>query len=105
MVRDHVNLILPNADVLSYANYGGTPVKGEYCHESVSFNSPVVENSLNWPQSLRLVLNAIALSAARYGRSITPLLSLSIDFYVRLFVRVKTSPIEVKKLSRYVLLT
>lgn len=54
-------------------------------------------------QSLRLVLNAIATAASRYGRSITPLLSLSIDFYVRIFVRVRTSPTEVKKLARLVL--
>ncbi|KIM28758.1 hypothetical protein M408DRAFT_329214 [Serendipita vermifera MAFF 305830] len=66
-----------------FSNYGGVPVRGEYCHES----------------SLRLVLNAIATAASRYGRSITPLLSLSIDFYVRLFVRVKTNPTEVKKLA------
>ena len=54
----------------------------------------------NDSKSLRLVLNAIATAAARYGRAITPLLSLSIDFYVRLFVQIKTSPIEVKNLSR-----
>ncbi|KAG8800285.1 RNA methyltransferase tRNA(m5U54)methyltransferase [Serendipita sp. 398] len=65
-----------------FANYGGVPVRGEYCHES----------------ALRLVLSSIASAASRYGRSITPLLSLSIDFYVRLFVRVRTSPLEVKKL-------
>ncbi|CAG7846119.1 tRNA (guanine(26)-N(2))-dimethyltransferase; AltName: Full=tRNA 2,2-dimethylguanosine-26 methyltransferase; AltName: Full=tRNA(guanine-26,N(2)-N(2)) methyltransferase; AltName: Full=tRNA(m(2,2)G26)dimethyltransferase [Serendipita indica DSM 11827] len=69
-----------------YANYGGVPVRGEYCHES----------------SLRLVLSSIATAAARYGRFITPLLSLSIDFYVRLFIRIKTSPIEVKRLSSQV---
>ncbi|KZT58962.1 N2,N2-dimethylguanosine tRNA methyltransferase [Calocera cornea HHB12733] len=63
-----------------FANYGGVPVKAEYCHEA----------------ALRLVLHAISSSAARYGRTITPLLSLSIDFYVRLFVRVRTSPLEVK---------
>ncbi|KIP09582.1 hypothetical protein PHLGIDRAFT_126174 [Phlebiopsis gigantea 11061_1 CR5-6] len=65
-----------------FANYGGLPLKGEYCHES----------------ALRLVLHSLATSAARYGRYIEPLASLSIDFYVRLFVRVKTSQAEVKKL-------
>ncbi|KAI0780845.1 N2,N2-dimethylguanosine tRNA methyltransferase [Trametes elegans] len=64
-----------------FSNYGGVPVKGEYCHEA----------------ALRLVLHTLATSAARYGRYVQPLLSLSIDFYVRLFVRVFTSPIEVKK--------
>ncbi|KAH9180678.1 N2 N2-dimethylguanosine tRNA methyltransferase [Lactarius sanguifluus] len=66
-----------------YSNYGGVSVKAEYSHEV----------------ALRLVLHTISTSAARYGRYIQPLLSLSIDFYVRLFVRVQTAPIEVKKLA------
>ncbi|KAH9952240.1 N2,N2-dimethylguanosine tRNA methyltransferase [Amylocystis lapponica] len=65
-----------------FSNYGGIPVKAEYCHEA----------------ALRLVLNTISTSAGRYGRYIQPLLSLSIDFYVRLFVRVySSSPTGVKK--------
>jgi len=47
---------------------------------------------------LRLVLHSIATTAARYGRHIEPLLSLSIDFYCRLFIRIDTSPKEVKAL-------
>ncbi|KAF9514517.1 hypothetical protein BS47DRAFT_1376523 [Hydnum rufescens UP504] len=66
-----------------FANYGGMPLKAEYCHEA----------------ALRLVLHSVATAAARYGRSITPLLSLSIDFYVRIFVQVRAAPIEVKKLA------
>lgn len=66
-----------------FANYGGVSLKTEYCHEA----------------ALRLVLHSLATSAARYGRYIEPLLSLSIDFYVRLFVRVNSSPTEVKKVS------
>jgi len=50
-------------------------------------------------QALRLVLNALATTAARYGRYIEPQLSLSIDFYVRLFIRVRTAPKEVKALA------
>ncbi|KNZ71784.1 N(2),N(2)-dimethylguanosine tRNA methyltransferase [Termitomyces sp. J132] len=64
-----------------FSNYGGVPVKAEYCHEA----------------ALRLVLHTLSTSASRYGRYIEPLVSLSIDFYVRIFVRVKTSPLEVKK--------
>lgn len=45
------------------------------------------------------MLNSLASAAARYGRCITPLLSFSIDFYVRVFVTVDTSPIRVKELS------
>ncbi|KAL1701396.1 N2,N2-dimethylguanosine tRNA methyltransferase-domain-containing protein [Schizophyllum commune] len=66
-----------------YSNYGGVSVKADYCHES----------------ALRLLLHSLATAAARYGRAIEPLLSLSIDFYVRVFVRVRYAAIEVKRLE------
>ena len=46
--------------------------------------------------ALRIVLHALESSANRYKRHIVPVLSCSIDFYVRLFVRVFESPAEVK---------
>ncbi|KAJ0118128.1 dimethylguanosine trna methyltransferase [Diaporthe amygdali] len=64
----------------AFALYGGVPVKGHFSHEV----------------GLRLILHAISTSAARYGLSIEPLLSLSIDFYARVFVRVSRSPAAVK---------
>jgi len=63
-----------------YALYGGVPVKGWYSHEA----------------GLRIVLHAIETSAAKYGLAMEPLLSLSIDFYVRIFVRIRKSPAMVK---------
>ncbi|CAG2183855.1 unnamed protein product, partial [Oppiella nova] len=39
--------------------------------------------------------------ANRYGRYIVPLLSLSIDFYVRIFLQIYTSPHEVKRSARH----
>ncbi|CAO3572741.1 unnamed protein product [Mortierella alpina] len=66
-----------------YAKYGGHPVKAEFCHEV----------------ALRLVLNTLSTSAARYKRHIVPMVSLSIDYYLRVFVRVYTSPAEVKLLG------
>ncbi|WFD41629.1 methylamine--glutamate N-methyltransferase [Malassezia psittaci] len=60
--------------------YGGVSVKAEYSHEV----------------ALRLVLHAIATAAGKYGRYIQPMLSLSIDFYLRVFVRVWTRPETVK---------
>ncbi|KAK3324674.1 S-adenosyl-L-methionine-dependent methyltransferase [Cercophora scortea] len=63
-----------------YSLYGGVPLKGWYSHEV----------------GLRLVLHAIETSAAKYGLSIEPLLSLSIDFYLRVFVRIRRSPARVK---------
>lgn len=68
----------------TFANYGGLPVKGEFCHEA----------------GIRLILHAIAVSAAKYGRNIVPRLSLSIDFYVRIFLTVHASPKELKNLAR-----
>jgi tRNA(guanine-26,N2-N2) methyltransferase len=85
-----------------YANYGGVPAKQEYTHEVVHL--PEETRVLTGVgKALRLVLNTIAISAARYGRAIEPLLCLSIDFYVRLFLRVVQSPLQVKYLPRYTL--
>jgi tRNA (guanine26-N2/guanine27-N2)-dimethyltransferase len=63
-----------------FSLYGGVPVKGWYSHEV----------------GLRLILHAIETSAARYGLAMEPLLSLSIDFYSRVFVRIRKSPSMVK---------
>lgn len=67
----------------TYSQYGGLSLKGPHAHEA----------------GIRLILHSIATSAARYGRSIEPLLSLSIDFYIRVFVRIRYSPAEVKFLA------
>ncbi|KAG0650502.1 tRNA(m(2,2)G26)dimethyltransferase [Hyphodiscus hymeniophilus] len=67
----------------AYSLYGGVPIKGMHSHEG----------------GLRLILHAIATSAARYGLAIEPLLSLSIDFYARVFVKIHKSPAEVKFLA------
>ena len=48
------------------------------------------------------MLHSLAVAAARYGRYITPLLSFSIDFYVRLFVRIDTGASKVKDLASQV---
>ena len=66
-----------------FALYGGMPMKGDASHEA----------------GLRLILYSIATTAAKYGLAIEPLLSLSIDFYARVFVRIKKSPAEVKNLA------
>lgn len=64
----------------SFALYGGVPIKGWHSHEV----------------GLRLILHAINSAAARYGLYMEPLLSLSIDFYARVFVKIKKSPAAVK---------
>lgn len=67
----------------AYALYGGTPMKGAHSHEA----------------GLRLILHSIATAAAKYGLAIEPLLSLSIDFYGRVFIRVHKSQQDVKLLA------
>jgi len=66
-----------------FSLYGGTPIKGLHSHEG----------------GLRLILHSIASAAAKHGMAIEPLLSLSIDYYARVFVRVSKSPAEVKFLA------
>ena len=64
-----------------HSTYGTYPLKGKYCHE----------------QALRIVLACMESHANRHKRYVVPLLSVHINFYVRLFVRVYTSPSEVKR--------
>ena len=67
----------------AFALYGGTTCKGPWSHEA----------------GLRLILNSIAMTASKYGIAIEPLLSLSIDFYARVFVRLHKSAQDVKMLA------
>jgi len=70
-----------NSPEKCYANYGATSIRTKSCHE----------------MALRIVLKSVESHANRYGRYIVPLLSVSADFYVRLAVRVFTSPLKVKE--------
>ncbi len=63
-----------------YAKYGSYPLHKPYCHE----------------MAVRIVLASIATAAARAKRYIVPVISCSIDFYVRMFVRVYDSAAETK---------
>ncbi|KAF2767609.1 N2,N2-dimethylguanosine tRNA methyltransferase [Teratosphaeria nubilosa] len=73
----------------TFSLYGGMPIKGAHSHEG----------------GLRLIIQSVAATAAKYGMAIEPLLSLSIDFYVRIFIRVIKSPADVKFLSGKTMLT
>ncbi|KAL0921842.1 hypothetical protein M5K25_008955 [Dendrobium thyrsiflorum] len=64
-----------------YSKYGSYPLKGKYCHE----------------MALRILLACIESHANRYKRFIVPVLSVYMDYYIRVFVRVYTSPIAMKK--------
>lgn len=67
----------------TYSLYGGIPVRLPHGHEV----------------GLRLLIHAVASAGAKYGLAVEPLLSLSIDYYARIFVRVHKSPVQVKCLS------
>lgn len=69
-----------NNGEVCYSKYGAYPLRGKYCHE----------------MALRILLASIESHANRYKRYIVPVLSVSIDFYVRVFVRIYTSPKTVK---------
>ena len=67
----------------TYTLYGGVPVKGMHSHEA----------------GLRLIINAVAQAAARHQLTVEPLLSLSIDYYCRIFLRVRKSQAAAKFLG------
>ena len=55
-----------------------------------------IHRDYNHEQALRILLACIAMHAARHKRVIEPILCLSIDFYIRVFVRVRISAAESK---------
>ncbi|CAK8684975.1 unnamed protein product [Clavelina lepadiformis] len=73
-------ILAGNFPEAAWAKYQSVPLKTKACHE----------------QALRIVLGALSSHAARYSRYIEPLLSVSVDFYVRIFVRVHYGASKVK---------
>ncbi|KII70784.1 tRNA (guanine(26)-N(2))-dimethyltransferase [Thelohanellus kitauei] len=69
-----------NHPASTFAKYFSVSVKSTFCHE----------------MAVRILLYSLDLNANRYKRYIVPLLSISVDFYIRVFVRVLTSAEEVK---------
>lgn len=70
-----------NCPETCYSKYGAISLHIKSCHE----------------MALRIVLQCIESHANRYGRYIVPLLSISADFYVRVFVRMFSGPAMCKK--------
>ena len=66
--------------VCSY-KYGCAPLPNKYCHEF----------------ALRMVLHMINQMANKHTKVIEPILCLTVDFYIRLFIRVKESAVECHK--------
>jgi len=70
-----------NSPETCYAKYGAVSLKSKACHE----------------MALRIVLQCMEAHANRYGRYLEPVLSLSIDFYCRIFARVRTGQKQCKR--------
>lgn len=71
-------VLCARAPHVCFYKYGAAPLGKPYCHE----------------QALRMVLFTINSMANKHGKRVEPLLSLTVDFYVRLFIRVKTQAID-----------
>ncbi|KNA04005.1 hypothetical protein SOVF_203710 [Spinacia oleracea] len=69
-----------NAEVC-YSKYNSIPLKSKYCHE----------------MALRILLASIESHANRYKRYIVPVLSVRMDFYIRVFVRIYSSASAMKE--------
>ncbi|KAF7655710.1 hypothetical protein LDENG_00051880 [Lucifuga dentata] len=69
-----------NSGETCYSKYGSISIKARYCHE----------------MALRIILHSLDQRAGVYQRYIQPLLCVSADFYIRVFVRVFTGQAVVK---------
>lgn len=98
LVKDNGLLLVTCTDAGVLAG-NGYPEKCFALYGGNNFGNTDMGLELNHEAGIRLILGTIASAAARYKKCIEPVLSLSIDYYFRVFVRVTTSPIEVKKLA------
>lgn len=74
-------ILCGNASEKCFAAYGAVSLKSSCCHEI----------------AIRIILRTIDSYANRYSKYIVPLVSLSIDFYCRVFVRVFSGAKKVKE--------
>ncbi|XP_043550927.1 tRNA (guanine(26)-N(2))-dimethyltransferase isoform X2 [Chiloscyllium plagiosum] len=69
-----------NSGETCYSKYGAMSLKSKFCHE----------------MALRIILHNLDLRANCYQRYVVPVLSVSVDFYIRVFVQVFTGQAKVK---------
>ncbi|XP_078387471.1 tRNA (guanine(26)-N(2))-dimethyltransferase isoform X2 [Cetorhinus maximus] len=74
-----------NSGETCYSKYGAMSLKSKFCHE----------------MALRIILHNLDLRANCYQRYIVPVLSVSVDFYIRVFVQVFTGQAKVKASASY----
>ncbi|XP_012544912.1 tRNA (guanine(26)-N(2))-dimethyltransferase isoform X2 [Bombyx mori] len=70
-----------NSPETCYCKYGAVSLKTKCCHE----------------MALRIMLQCIEQHANRYSRYIVPILSISADFYIRVFVKIYSGAVHCKK--------
>ncbi|KAK2710527.1 tRNA (guanine(26)-N(2))-dimethyltransferase-like isoform X3 [Artemia franciscana] len=70
-----------NSQETCFYKYGSLPLRTKACHE----------------MALRILLQHVQSFATRYGRYIRPILSVSVDFYIRIFVQVFSGNRECKR--------
>ncbi|XP_024085429.1 probable tRNA (guanine(26)-N(2))-dimethyltransferase isoform X2 [Cimex lectularius] len=78
-------LLTGNTPETCFVKYGSIPLKSPACHET----------------ALRIALQCLQSHANKYGRYIVPLLSISVDFYIRIFVKIYTSALKSKETTSH----
>jgi len=76
---DMATLCGNNPDTCFY-KYSSVPTKSKFCHEF----------------AIRIILNQLKATANKYQKVVVPVLSLSVDFYIRVFVQVIESASQAK---------
>lgn len=104
LVRDNGLLMVTCTDAGVLAGVG-YPEKCFALYGGNNFGNTTMGLELNHEAGIRLILGTIASAAARYKKAIEPVLSLSIDYYFRVFVRITTSPLKVKELASNTMLS
>lgn len=97
-VEDDGMLLVTCTDAAVLAG-SGYPEKCFALYGGNNFGNSYINSESNHEVGIRLMLSSIAATAAKYKKAIEPMLSLSIDYYFRVWVRVKNSPIKVKNLA------
>ncbi|KAI5950906.1 TRM1 [Candida jiufengensis] len=94
-IEDDGMLLVTCTDAAVLAG-SGYPEKCFALYGGNNFGNSYINNETNHEVGIRLMLNLVATTAAKYKKSIEPLLCLSIDYYFRCWIKIKTSPIKVK---------
>lgn len=120
MTATDMSILCGNTPETCHAKYGSASLRGKFCHEmALRILLCSIENAANrhgkyvelcstgistsklaegTTPGLRFVVLSLSLSFCWFRkRFITPLISISVDFYIRVFVKVETSAKKVKK--------